>query len=76
MSIITATNLSKSYRVHEKQQGIKNTVKDLFNRKYVYKEAVINLNMTIEKGVSGFLFYVIAVAAIKTGIRNYSSASS
>ncbi|HHY82793.1 MAG TPA: ATP-binding cassette domain-containing protein [Clostridiales bacterium] len=50
MSIINAYNLSKSYRIHEKQEGVKNTIKDFFNRKYTYKDAVINLNMTIEKG--------------------------
>jgi len=50
MSIINASNLSKTYKIHEKQQGVKNTIKDLFNRKYVYKNAVNNLNMTIEKG--------------------------
>lgn len=50
MSIINAINLSKTYKIHEKQEGLKNTVKDLFNRKYIYKYAVNNLNMTIEKG--------------------------
>ena len=50
MSVINVNNLSKSYKVHEKQQGVINTLKDLFNRKYVYKEAVSNLTMTIEKG--------------------------
>jgi len=50
MSIINAINLSKTYKIHEKQEGLKNTLKDLFNRKYIYKEAVNSLNMTIEKG--------------------------
>jgi len=50
MSIIIAKNLSKSYKVHEKQEGLKNTIKDFFNRKYTYKNAVNNLDMTIEKG--------------------------
>ena len=50
MSIINVNNLSKSYKIHEKQEGLKNTIKDLFNRKYVYKDAVNDLNMTIEKG--------------------------
>ena len=50
MSVINVNNLSKSYKIHEKQQGVINTLKDLFNRKYVYKEAVSNLTMTIEKG--------------------------
>jgi len=49
MSIISAINLSKTYKIHEKQQGLKNTIKDLFNRKYVYKDAVNNLSMEIEK---------------------------
>lgn len=31
MSIINAINLSKTYKVHEKQEGLKNTIKDLFN---------------------------------------------
>lgn len=50
MSIIIAKNLSKSYKVHEKQEGLKNTIKDFFNRKYTYKNAVYKLNMAIEKG--------------------------
>lgn len=50
MSIIQVKNLSKTYKIHEKQEGLKNTIKDFFHRKYTYKNAVINLNMTIEKG--------------------------
>ena len=50
MSIINSVDLSRTYKVHEKQEGFKNTIRDLFNRKYVYKHAVNNLNMTIEKG--------------------------
>lgn len=50
MSIINAVNLSKTYKIHEKQEGIKNAMKDFFHRKYIYKNAVNNLNMTIEKG--------------------------
>lgn len=50
MSIINTVDLSRTYKVHEKQEGFKNTIRDLFNRKYVYKHAVNNLNMTIEKG--------------------------
>ncbi len=49
MSIINVNNLSKTYKIHEKQQGVKNTIKDLFNRKYVYKDAVNNLNMAIDE---------------------------
>jgi len=50
MSIINAVNLSKTYKIHEKQEGIKNAMKDFIHRKYIYKDAVNNLNMTIEKG--------------------------
>ena len=50
MSAINENNLSKSYKVYEKQESVKNTIRDLFMRKYVYREAVNNLNMTIEKG--------------------------
>ncbi|HHY24515.1 MAG TPA: GNAT family N-acetyltransferase [Clostridiaceae bacterium] len=49
MSIINVNNLSKTYKIHEKQEGLKNTIKDLFNRKYVYKDAVNNLNMAIDE---------------------------
>jgi len=50
MGIISAINLSKTYRIHQKQEGLKNAVMDFFHRKYTYKNAVNSLNMTIEKG--------------------------
>lgn len=50
MSIIRVDNLSKTYRIHEKPAGFKNTVKDLFARKYIYKKAVDNLSFSVEKG--------------------------
>ena len=50
MSIIRVSHLSKIYKIHEKQEGLKNSIRDLFHRKYIYKEAVNNLSMEIEKG--------------------------
>ena len=50
MSIISVHNLSKTYRVHEKPAGFKNTVKDLFARKYVYKQAVDDISFEVEPG--------------------------
>ena len=50
MSIISVKNLSKTYRVHEKPAGFKNTIKDLFARKYIYKKAVDNISFDIQPG--------------------------
>ena len=50
MSIISAKNLSKTYRVHEKPAGFKNTIKDLFARKYIYKKAVDDISFDIQPG--------------------------
>jgi len=50
MDVITAENLSKTYRVHEKPAGFKNTVKDLFARKYIDKKAVDDISFTVGQG--------------------------
>jgi len=50
MSIITVNNLSKTYRVHEKAAGFRNTVKDLITRKYIHKQAVDNISFNIKSG--------------------------
>jgi len=50
MDIISVQKLSKTYRVHEKPAGFKNTVKDLFARTYTYKKAVDNLCFTVGTG--------------------------
>jgi len=50
-SVVIQTNeLSKTYRIHEKPEGFKNTLKDLFSRKYIFKTAVDNLSITINSG--------------------------
>ena len=50
MSVISARQLSKTYRIHEKPEGFGNTFKDLFHRKYIEKKAVDNLSFDIEPG--------------------------
>ncbi len=50
MTILSVSNLSKTYRVHEKPVGFKNTVRDLFSRKYIEKKAVDTINFTVEQG--------------------------
>ena len=48
--IIKAENLSKTYRVHEKPEGFKNTIKDLFSRAYIDKRAVDALCFSVNIG--------------------------
>ena len=50
MSNISVKNLSKTYRVHEKPEGFKNTLKDLFARKYIHKKAVDDISFEINPG--------------------------
>ena len=47
---INVENLSKIYRIHEKPEGFKNTVKDLFARKYIDKKAVDNISFSVNQG--------------------------
>lgn len=54
--VIDAKNLNKIYKIHEKQEGFRNSVKDFLNRKYIYKEAVKNVTFSVQKGsIVGFL---------------------
>ena len=48
--IIQAENLSKTYRVHEKPEGFKNTIRDLFSRTYIEKIAVDGLSFSADTG--------------------------
>ena len=47
---INVENLSKTYRIHEKPEGFKNTMKDLFARKYIDKKAVDNISFSVNQG--------------------------
>ena len=54
--IIVAENLTKIYKIHEKPEGFKNTVKDLFARKYVNKTAVDGVSFRVRRGeIAGLL---------------------
>ncbi|MCL2060129.1 MAG: ATP-binding cassette domain-containing protein [Oscillospiraceae bacterium] len=48
--VISVRDLVKTYRIHEKPAGFKNTIADLFARKYIEKKAVDNLSFDVEPG--------------------------
>ncbi len=55
-NVIDVKNLSKIYKIHKKQEGFRNSVKDFFNRIYIYKTAVDNVTFSVQKGsIVGFL---------------------
>lgn len=49
-NIIEVRDLEKVYKIYEKPEGIKNSMKDLFFRKYINKTAVKDLSFSIQKG--------------------------
>ena len=56
MSIINVDHLVKYYRVHEKEPGLKGSLKSLFNRKYKNVKAVDDISFNINKGeLVGFI---------------------
>jgi ABC-2 type transport system ATP-binding protein len=56
MSIIKVSNLSKTYEYYKKQPGLWASMKGLFHRDKLYKEAVKEINFSIEEGeLVGFL---------------------
>src|SRR4030042_98527 len=56
MSIIKVSNLSKTYEYYKKSPGLWASVKGLFHREKLYKEAVREINFSIEEGeLVGFL---------------------
>ena len=50
MNIIEVKNLSKTFRVKQKEKGIKGSIKAIFKPKYKNKKAVDNISFNIEKG--------------------------
>jgi len=55
-ALIKVENLSKSFSYYKKEVGIKNSVKNLFHRERLIKNAVNNISFEIEEGeVVGFL---------------------
>jgi len=50
MPIIEIKNLSKTYRVYQKQEGLLASVKGLFHREYREVHAVRDINFSIDEG--------------------------
>ena len=50
MAIIEIENLSKSYRVYQKQEGVLASIGGLFNRQYREVHAVQNIDLQVEEG--------------------------
>ncbi len=56
MPIIVADSLSKHFRVHQKEEGLKGSLKNVFFRKYEDKIAVDRIEFALEEGeLVGFL---------------------
>jgi len=56
MSIIKVKNLKKYYKVHEKEPGLKGSIKSLFSRKYKEVKAVDNISFEVKEGeLVGFI---------------------
>lgn len=49
-NVINVNNLGKVYKLHDKKEGFKDSLIDLFHRKYTYKEAVKDVSFSIRKG--------------------------
>ena len=50
MNIIEIKQLTKVYKLFEKEAGFKGSLKSLFNRKYTEKKAVSEFDLTVENG--------------------------
>ena len=54
---IVVKNVSHTYRTYERGQGLKNSLKDLFRRKYIFKEALKDVSFEIDEneilGIAG-----------------------
>ncbi len=50
MPVIEIKNLTKSYRIYQKQEGLLASVTGLFKREYKQVEAVRGIDLTVEKG--------------------------
>lgn len=50
MNVITTNQLTKSYKRYKKDAGLKGSVKSLFKREYVTKDAISGFNLSIGEG--------------------------
>lgn len=48
--IIETKNLTKTYKLFEKEAGLRGSVKSLFKRKFSYKTALSNFDLTVNEG--------------------------
>lgn len=48
--IIQTTNLTKTYKLFEKEPGLRGSIKSLFNRKFAHKTALFNFNLVVNEG--------------------------
>lgn len=49
-------NLKKTYKVHQKNPGLMESIKSLFHREYAFIDAVNNVNLSLETGeIVGFI---------------------
>lgn len=56
MNIVKVDNISKSFDYYTKEEGLKNSIKNLFHRKKLVKNAVKDISFEIEEGeIVGFL---------------------
>ncbi len=56
MSVIKVNNISKNFDYYTKEEGLKNSIKNLFHREKLVKSAVKSISFEIEKGeIVGFL---------------------
>ena len=50
MAVIEVKHLNKKFRVKEKEEGLKGSIKSIFKPKYKTKKAVNNISFEVEKG--------------------------
>lgn len=50
MSLIEVRDLTKSYRVYKKREGLKESIRGLFHREYSEVQAVRGINLDVEQG--------------------------
>ena len=56
MSVVQVKNLQKIFTIHEKEAGLKGSLKSLFKRQYKLVKAVDDISFSIEQGeLIGFI---------------------
>ncbi len=48
--VIKTTNLGREYKTYQKKEGVVNSIKGFWNREYISKQALKNVNLEIEAG--------------------------